>query len=377
MQFSEQDYAYMRRALALAEQVLYLTDPNPRVGCVIVKDGLIIGEGSTQKVGGPHAEVMAIQDAKSRGYADKLVGSTFYVTLEPCSHFGRTPPCADALVSHQVSRVVVASLDPNPLVGGKGITKLREAGIQVDYPLLAEEALAVNTGFISRMSVQRPWTWTKLACSLDGKVALNNGVSQWITAEPARLDGQHWRARSSVVLTGIGTILKDNPQLNVRAIATERQPIRAVIDGQFQISEDAQLFNDSPVWIFTYTNNPAKRERLQAKNVDVIVLPKKEEHIDLAEVWQVFIQRGINEVHVEAGPSLNGVLLEAGFIDELLLYIAPKILGPGQSLFNLPTLSSLSDVKQFSWVEQLAVGEDLRLRLRCKERWDALLQAIV
>ncbi len=377
MSFSEQDHAYMRRALALAEKVLYLTDPNPRVGCIIVKDGIVIGEGATQKVGGPHAEVVAIQDAKYRGYANQLAGSTFYVTLEPCSHFGRTPPCADALVAHQVGRVVVASLDPNPLVGGKGIAKLREAGIQVDYPLLAEEALAINTGFISRMAAQRPWTWTKLACSLDGKVALNNGVSQWITAEPARRDGQHWRARSSVVLTGIGTILKDNPLLNVRAIATERQPIRAVIDGQFQIPEDAQIFNGSPVWIFTHTDNSAKRVRLQAKNVDIILLPKKGEYIDLAEVWQVFTQRGINEVHVEAGPTLNGALLEAGLIDELLIYMAPKILGPGQSLFNLPALSDLSAVKQFTWVEQLAVGQDLRLRLRAKERWNTLLQAIV
>lgn len=377
MPFSEQDHVYMRRALALAEKVLYLTDPNPRVGCVIVKDGMVIGEGSTQKVGGSHAEIMAIQDAKHQGYADLLAGSTFYVTLEPCSHFGRTPPCADALVTHQVGRVVIASLDSNPLVGGRGIAKLREAGVQVDYPLLAEEALAINTGFISRMAMQRPWTWTKLACSLDGKVALTNGVSQWITAEPARLDGQHWRARSSVVLTGIGTILKDNPLLNVRAITTERQPIRAVIDGQFQIPEEAQIFNDSPVWIFTYTDNSAKRVRLQTKNVEVIVLPKKGEHIDLSEVWQVFTQRGINEVHVEAGPALNGALLEAGLIDELLIYMAPKILGMGQSLFNLPALSDLSIVKQFAWVEQLVVGEDLRLRLRLKERWNALLQVIV
>lgn len=377
MLFSDADFAYMRRALALAEKVLYLTDPNPRVGCVIVKNGQIIGEGSTQKVGGPHAEVMAIQNAKNRGYEDELVGSTFYVTLEPCSHFGRTPPCADALVKHRVARVVVASLDPNPLVGGKGIARLKEAGIQVEYPLLAEEALAINTGFISRMAMQKPWTWSKLACSLDGKLALNNGVSQWITGEQARADGQHWRARSSVILTGIGTILKDNPLLNVRAVETERQPIRAVIDGKFQIPEDAKIFNGNPVWIFTYTDNPNKQERLQAKNVTVIKLSQNSHKIDLNAVWQTLTERGINEVHVEAGSGLNGALLDAGLIDELLVYMAPKVLGSGQSMFASRDLFDLSDIARFEWVEQTRVGDDLKLRLRLKERWQTLVQTIV
>lgn len=375
MSFSDQDIAYMRRALALAESVLYLTDPNPRVGCVIVKDNQIIGEGSTQKVGGPHAEVMAIRDAHRRGY--QIDGATFYVTLEPCSHYGRTPPCADALIKHQAARVVVACLDPNPLVSGQGIAKLRAAGIQVDYPLLAEEALAINIGFISRMAFKRPWVWSKLACSLDGKLALNNGISQWITGSAARADGQHWRARSSVVLTGIGTILKDNPLLNVRAVQTERQPIRAVIDGQFQIPEDSQFFNGDPVWIFTYTDNPAKQARLQAKNVDVIKLSKNHHKIDLNAVWQTFVERQVNEVHVEAGPRLNGALLEAGLIDELLVYMAPKVIGPGQSMFARSELCDLTGVSQFAWVAQERIGEDLRLRLHRAERWHALAQVVV
>ena len=229
----------MAQALSLAESVLYMTDPNPRVGCVIVRDGQVLGQGATQVVGGPHAEVMAIRDAYEKGYAQALAGATFYVTLEPCSHYGRTPPCVDALIKERPSRVVIAMSDPNPLVAGRGVTKLREAGIEVVLNVLADEALALNPGFVSRMAQQRPWVWSKIACSLDGQIALSNGQSQWITGAQARADGHHWRARSSVVLTGLGTVSYDNPSLNVRYIKTSRQPIRAVIDSQFAIARIA------------------------------------------------------------------------------------------------------------------------------------------
>ena len=371
---SEKDTAYMRQALELAKSVLFLTDPNPRVGCVIVKDDQVIGRGATQKVGGAHAEIMAIQDALSR--QSSLEGSTFYVTLEPCSHYGRTPPCVDALLQHRPARVVIATLDPNPLVRGKGIAKLQQAGIEVVYPVLAEQAMALNPGFMSRMGYCKVWTWTKLACTLDGKLALNNGESLWITSPAAREDGQVWRARSSVVLTGIGTILRDNPLLNVRAFATERQPVRAVIDGRLQMPLEARLLNGEPILIFTYTENPDKEYALSQKGVQIVKLAKKGHHLDLKEVWQVLVEHGFNEVHVEAGARLNGALLEAGLIDEVLVYMAPKIMGPGQEMFASATLSSLEDIYYFEWIEQTRIGDDLRLRLLNTERWNALMKLV-
>ncbi|NEN75357.1 bifunctional diaminohydroxyphosphoribosylaminopyrimidine deaminase/5-amino-6-(5-phosphoribosylamino)uracil reductase RibD [Pelistega sp. NLN82] len=367
----------MQQALSLAESVLTLTDPNPRVGCVIVKDDQMIAQGATQKVGGPHAEVMAIRDAKTKGFTEaSLQNTTFYVTLEPCSHYGRTPPCVEAIIQLRPKRVVIATLDPNPLVAGKGIQRLIEAGIEVSYPLMEEEALALNVGFMARMAEGKPWVWSKIACSLDGKIALENGVSQWITEEPARVDGQYWRARSSLVLTGIGTILKDNPLLNVRSFPTERQPIRAVIDGQFLIPEDAALFNGDPVWIFTYQSNPEKVARLQAKNAKVFNVPEKNSYVDLVAIWQIFQTEHINEIHVEAGVGLNSALLRAGLMDELLIYMAPKLIGSGKGSFSLPVLESLDNVPTFEWVEQQQIGNDMRLRLRNSKRWVALLSQI-
>lgn len=371
---SEKDTFFMQQALELAKSVLFLTDPNPRVGCVIVKDDRIIGRGATQRAGGPHAEVMAIQEALAQQHS--LEGSTFYVTLEPCSHYGRTPPCVDALLRHRPARVVVATQDPNPLVGGQGIAKLQQAGIKVEYPFMAEQAMALNPGFMSRMGYGRVWTWTKLACTLDGKLALKNGESQWITDSPARENGQEWRARSSVVLTGIGTILRDNPLLNVRAFPTERQPVRAVIDGRLQMPVEARLFNGEPVLIFTYTENPDKEYALSQQGATIITLPKKGHHLDLHEVWQVLAERGFNEVHVEAGPRLNGALLEVGLIDELLVYMAPKVMGPGQDMFASAALSCLDDMTHFEWVEQTMIGADLRLRLRRLDRWNALMRLV-
>lgn len=403
------DFLYMQKAQSLAQEALYITDPNPRVGCIIVKDNQIIGQGSTQKAGGPHAEVMALRDAKAHGHEQDIAGATFYVTLEPCSHFGRTPPCADALVAHKAGRVVVACLDPNPLVAGNGIKKLQQAGITVDYyPELAERTLALNPGFMSRMIVGKPWTWTKLACSLDGKLALNNGVSQWITSAEARADGQYWRARSSAVVTGVGTVLADNPLLNVRAFTVERQPLRVVIDGKFQVPVDAAIFNGAPVLVITHTQHPEKQAMLQDKGAEVLVVEEegvlykgaealvveeegkphkgiealvveekrgqqaKNKYINLKYVWELLAQRGINEIHVEAGAGLNSALLQAGLIDELLVYMAPKIIGPGLDIFQMPALTDLSTVPTFEWVEQQRVGEDIRLRLRNPERWEEL-----
>lgn len=383
-----QDSFYMQKAQALALEALYITDPNPRVGCVIVKNNKIIGQGFTQKSGEAHAEVMALHDAKNKGYEQDIKGATFYVTLEPCSHFGRTPPCTDTLIKHGAARVVIACLDPNPLVAGKGVAKLQQAGIQVDYPLMFEETLALNPGFMSRMVTGMPWTWSKLACSLDGKLALENGVSQWITGTSARADGQRWRARSSAVVTGIGTVLADNPLLNVRLFELCRQPLRIILDGEFCSPIDAAIFNGDPVLVVTYTNNPEKQIALQDKGVEVWVVDEAgivncshtskgiNKHLNLHYIWTMLAQRGINEIHVEAGSGLNSALLQAGLIDELLVYMAPKIIGSGRGLFQLPIVSDLRSVHMFEWIEQLPIGEDLRLRLRNPKRWSNLVEQV-
>ncbi len=415
----QQDTRYMSRALSLAESVLYITDPNPRVGCLIVKDEQIIGEGATQLAGGPHAEVMAIRDAHAKGFTDIIVGSTFYVTLEPCSHYGRTPPCVEAIVRERPHRVVIAMMDPNPLVAGQGVAKLRDAGIEVELNVLSEQALALNPGFVSRMAQQRPWVWSKIACSLDGQIALANGQSQWITGAQARANGHHWRARSSVVLTGLGTVAYDNPSLNVRYVETSRQPLRAVIDSQFAIDEDRLLFDGAPVCLFVNRWDEDKAARLAQKNVEVIVVPRSDDmgvtppslvdlgsneaqatqteshlvqrleinapepiqetlrdHVNLHMVMRLLAERGVNEVHVEAGPGLNGALLQAGLIDELLVYMAPMILGPGQGAFKVAALSDLQESFKFKFIEQVQMNNDIRLRLRDEQRWQELVKVI-
>lgn len=368
------DLFWMEKALAQAASVLFITTPNPRVGCVIVKDGQLIGQGATQQAGGPHAEVCAIRDAQARQHA--LQGSTFYVTLEPCSHYGKTPPCVDALLAAKPARVVIAMTDPNPLVAGKGIRKLQEAGIEVVSNLLTEKALALNPGFISRMTAGRPWVWSKQACSLDGRMALHNGVSQWITSEAARADGHHWRARSCVVLTGLGTVLHDDPLMNVRSLPTPRQPIRAVIDSRFVVPESARIFNGDPVWVFTTQRNEGKEARLQSKNVKVIVMPEKNGHVRLEAVLDWMATQQVNEVHVEAGPGLNGALLQEGLLDELLVYMAPKILGDARGLFNFPMLENLQQAYQFAFFETQTLAPDLRLRAYMSQRWASLLASV-
>lgn len=383
----QQDEQWMREAIQLAHSALYITSPNPRVACLIVRDGRVVGKGFTQAVGQDHAEVQAIKDAKARMPAEALRGATFYVTLEPCSHYGRTPPCVDAVIACQPARVVIAMRDPNPLVAGRSITKMQQAGIEVRSGILAEEVLALNPGFISRMVTKRPWLRSKIACSMDGKVALADGESKWITAAAARADGQHWRARSCVVLTGIGTVLADDPLLNVRAVETPRQPIRAVIDRRFIIDEKAALFNGDPVWLFvedralTVAEQQKEARLVQEKNARLIKIPLSSSHgaseaLDLRAVMAYLADNEINEVHLEAGPRLNAAFLEANLMDEVLMYMAPKIIGPGREAFALSPLQRLSEAKQMVFFEQQLVGTDIRLSARDAQRWQAMLAAI-
>lgn len=378
------DITWMRHALALARGVMTSTTPNPRVGCVIVREGRIVGKGATQPPGGPHAEICALRDAAARG--ESVQGATLYVTLEPCSHFGRTPPCADAVVAAQPARVVVAMGDPNPRVNGQGLARLRAAGIAVTTGVCADEALEINAGFVARMSRGTPWAWVKMAASLDGRSALHNGVSQWITGEAARADGHAWRARSCIVLTGMGTILKDNPRLNVRAVPTERAPRRAVVDGRFEIPENAQLFGsaaDDNVETLIFTANPtaaesAKAARLADRNVRVIALPEgNTDRVDLAAMMRWLGSYDINEVHVEAGAGLGGALLSAGCIDELLIYIAPVLLGDAAAMLRLPLIEHLEHARRFEFAQTVPIGPDLRVRARDAARWQALRHAIM
>lgn len=369
------DIFWMQRALALAQSVLYTTAPNPRVGCVIVRDGRVLGEGATQPPGGPHAEIRALRDAEARQEA--VEGATMYVTLEPCSHFGRTPPCVDAVLAARPARVVVAIGDPNPLVNGQGLARLRAAGIAVTTGVCAEDALAINAGFISRMSRGLPWVWMKMAASLDGRSALHNGMSQWITGPEARADGHRWRARSCVVLTGMGTVQKDDPQLNVRGMDTPRQPRKAVVDGRFEIPEDARLFDGTPVIIFTTRDDQAKAARLADKNARVVVLPSATpDRVDLPGVMRWFAQEQVNEVHVEAGAGLSGALVAAGCVDELLLYLAPVLLGDAAGMVRLPMLEHLDAARRYMFIDTERVGADVRLRARVEGTWRTLMQRV-
>lgn len=367
------DAYWMGQALAMAQTSLYTTAPNPRVGCIIVRDNVVLGGGATQAAGHEHAEVIALQQAERQGH--DVQGAAVYVTLEPCSHFGRTPPCADALIDAQPSRVVVAMSDPNPAVSGRGIASLRNAGIEVRVGVLAEKALELNSGFVSRMVRDRPWVWLKLASSVDGYIALPDGESKWITGPAARADGHHWRARSCVVLTGSGTVAADDPLLNVRDVRTARQPIRAIVDTRFETSESARILDGRAVWIFTCFNDPEKAERLAAKNVEVIVLPMSNKRVDLGAMLQWMAAREINEVHVEAGSRLSGAFLDADCVDELLLYMAPTILGQGIPMARMGPLASLTDAQRFEFTDVKSIGPDVRLCMRHLQHWRDLCQS--
>ena len=361
MTFSTADRDAMARALALAEQGIATTTPNPRVGCVIVRDGAIIGEGWHHCAGEPHAEVLALAAA-----GDAAHGATAYVTLEPCAHFGRTPPCADALIAAGLSRVVVAMEDPNPKVVGRGLDKLRAADIDVGCGLLANEARELNIGFISRMTRNRPWLRLKVAATLDGKTALENGVSQWITGAAARADGHRWRARACAILTGIGTVKADDPQLTVREHPCERQPLRILLDPQLEVAPTARILQGAPTLIVTAdTHDDACTRQFTESGHRVLPLPSLDDRVDLPALMRELARLELNEIHVEAGNTLNGALLAAGCVDELLLYLAPLVVGnAARGMFDLPALTALDAAVRFEIRECVRVGEDLRVVAR-------------
>jgi len=360
---------HLEQALALATQSLNITSPNPRVGCVITNSaGLLLGQGLTQRAGGPHAEIMALQDAQTKGYSVK--GATAYVTLEPCAHHGRTGPCCDALIAAGLQKVVATNLDPNPLVAGQGFARLRAAGVDLDvlppeHPL-AIASRALNIGFFSRMIRKTPWVRMKLAASLDGQTALQNGVSQWITSPEARADGHAWRARSCAVLTGIGTVLADNPRLDVRLVDTPRQPTLVVVDSRLETPLDAALFiAGRPCLIYAAVQNDAKKIALEARGATVVYLPGigpgTQSKVDLQAMLRDLAQREVNELHVEAGHKLNGSFIRAGLVDEFLVYLAPKLLGQGQGMTNLGPFVALNEAVDLAFESIERVGPDLRI----------------
>ena len=361
--FSAADHAFMARALRLARRGLNTATPNPRVGCVIVRDGHVVGEGWHEKAGLPHAEAGAL--AAIVGAGDTPIGATAYVTLEPCSHFGRTPPCADALIAAGVARAVVAMRDPNPLVAGQGLAKLAAAGIEVASGLMEADATELNIGFVSRMTRGRPWLRLKVAASLDGKTALNNGVSQWITGPAARRDAHAWRARSCAVLTGIGTVRDDNPRLTVREVPTTRQPLRVVIDSRLETPQDAAILEGGNVLIAAAQDDAGRAAALRARGAEIVILPNDGGKVELADLLRELGRRGINEILAEAGTRLNGSLLREGCVDELLIYQAPLLMGDSaRGMFGLAELTDLGGATRLSIIERRSLGADLRIRAR-------------
>lgn len=367
--YSAVDHQFMSEALALAQKALYLSNPNPRVGCAIVKNGQIIGRGYTQKVGGPHAEIVALADVQANGFDP--MGATIYVTLEPCNHTGRTPPCVDAIIAARPAVVIVAMTDPNPLVAGKGIERLRAAGIEVRCGLLESEASKLNLGFISRMTRGLPWVRLKIAATLDGKTALPNGQSQWITGPLARADGHHWRAQACAILTGVGTVKEDDPSLNVRDVLTERQPWKIIVDSKLETPINAKVFNhlDQAGVILVCASLQSQEAQNKAKafealGVQVIVMANSNGKVNLPKLLSYLAQeRHLNEIQIEAGFKLNGSLLREDCVDELLIYYAPFFMGEGIGMANITPLSELSSRQNWQIIEQSLFGPDLRMRL--------------
>ncbi|MEK8048802.1 bifunctional diaminohydroxyphosphoribosylaminopyrimidine deaminase/5-amino-6-(5-phosphoribosylamino)uracil reductase RibD [Ideonella sp. DXS22W] len=360
------DQLLLQRAITLAEGAIGVSEPNPRVGCVIHDaQGRLAGEGHTQQAGGPHAEVMALRAAREAGI--DVSGGTAWVSLEPCAHHGRTPPCADALVAAGIARVVVALHDPFPQVCGQGIARLRAAGVRVDIapegPVTAA-ARALNIGFLSRVLRGRPWVRLKVAASLDARTALPDGRSQWITGPVARADGHAWRRRAGAVLTGIGTVRDDDPRLDVREVPTLRQPRRVVLDSRFATPPTARLLSPpADVLVVGAVADAPRQAALQAAGARTLLLPGQDGRVDLPALLRQLGSEGINELHVEAGAVLNGAWLAADLVDELLVYLAPKLLGPGRDIAMLPALPSLDEARGWRFIGSDPVGVDLRLRL--------------
>jgi len=358
--FTAADHEFMRQALELAARGLYTTRPNPRVGCVIVRDGAVAGTGWHEEAGMPHAEALALNAAGERGR-----GATLYVNLEPCSHHGRTPPCADAIVAAGVRRVVAAMQDPNPKVAGAGFAKLRAAGIEVQHGLMEDEARELNIGFVARMTRGRPWVRTKIAASLDGRTALANGKSQWITGEAARADGHRWRARACAILTGHGTVRDDDPQLNARGVDTSRQPLRIVVDSRFETPLSARVLKDGKTLVAGAVNEAGRIAALEKAGAETVVIPNDRGKVELFRLMEELARRELNEIHVEGGTRLNGSLLRAGVVDELLVYLAPSVIGDsGRGMFDMHELTELSQARALKIREVERIDADVRVLAR-------------
>jgi diaminohydroxyphosphoribosylaminopyrimidine deaminase/5-amino-6-(5-phosphoribosylamino)uracil reductase len=338
------------------------------VGCVITSaSGQLLGQGHTQCAGQAHAEIMALRDAQAQGHS--VIGATAYVTLEPCSHHGRTGPCCDALIEAGIQRVVASLADPNPLVSGQGLARLRAAGVEVEVGPGAVESRELNLGFFSRMVRKTPWVRMKVAASLDGKTALENGTSQWITSSAARADGHHWRARACAVLTGIGTVLQDNPRLDVRMVDAPRQPPLVVVDSRLETPLDAHIFiAGRACYIYAVTQNDIKKAALEARGATVICLPNAQGKVDLAAMLHDLAAREINELHVEAGQKLNGSLLREGLVDEMVVYLAPKLIGQGQVMAQWGPLTDLAQAVPLEFLSSAMLGPDLRVVARVSGR---------
>jgi diaminohydroxyphosphoribosylaminopyrimidine deaminase/5-amino-6-(5-phosphoribosylamino)uracil reductase len=359
----------MQQALALAGRAVGLSDPNPRVGCVIVSADrqVVLGEGHTQAAGGPHAEITALRDAHAKGRSVK--GAIAYVTLEPCSHQGRTGPCCEALAAEGISHVVAAIADPNPLVSGQGLARLRAAGIDVTTGPGAEQSRELNIGFFSRMVRKSPWVRMKVAATLDGKTALDNGTSQWITSETARADGHAWRARAGAVLTGIGTLIEDNPRLDVRFVPTSRQPDAVVVDSRMDTPLDANIFIPGRrLFIYCAVQDAKRQAALEARGATVVRLPGPGGKVDLVAMLHDLAQREVNELHIEAGHKLNGSFIREGLVDEMLVYLAPKLVGQGRDMAHFGPLADLQGAVDFEFLSTERVGPDLRLVARIPGR---------
>jgi diaminohydroxyphosphoribosylaminopyrimidine deaminase/5-amino-6-(5-phosphoribosylamino)uracil reductase len=360
MAFSASDHAYMARALQLAERGLYTTTPNPRVGCVIVKQGKIIGEGWHVRSGEPHAEIHALMEA-----GDQARGATAYVTLEPCSHHGRTPPCADALVEAGIARLVASLSDPNPQVSGNGLARLTAAGVETEIGLLEAESRKLNEGFIKRMIYGHPFVRIKTASSLDGKTALSNGESKWITGEAARHEVHRLRARSCAILTGVNTVITDDPQLNVRGIETSRQPLKVIVDSMLRTPPAAQMLKEGKTLIACAQPDAKKIAALEASGAEILSLPQPDGKVDLNALLSRLAQKGINEAMTEAGPRLNGALLAAGLVDEWVQYVAPVLLGDSaRGLFELAEPASMGQRMSWRLTDSRQLGNDQRLTWR-------------